>query len=519
MKKIKAAFQSFGHVIVDPVLYVAASGLLLAIATVCSLGGGAVADFGTLLSAATNSAVIGNLSVIFAVGLTAGFAKKQKANAAVYGLICYLMFLYVNNAYLTLTKQLAEAGEMGLFGTGQAMVLGLQVTDINVFGGIIVGCLSGWVYNKLIDVNVPEVARIYGGPRLALLAMTLVSIVFALVVTIVWPPVAETINHASVFINASGGLGQFIYSFLNRALIPVGLHHFMWMPFDYTAIGGTAIVAGESYSGAANIFFAELPHIASGAITTINDSVRFAMFGFGKEFLSLGAALAIVYNARTENKKAIMAMIVPLYVSAMLSGITEPLDFILLFASPALFMVYSLFYGLSETLLYLFGVRLFNIFGGIELITVNIALPWGVTKFPLYIGLGVVFAIVSAVVFTVMIRKMNIMTPGRAKDWAAEVDGDASQTMPVATITSSEQNEIATTIIDGLGGAENITSLGCCMTRLRVEVKNPELVSQDTIKKAIDKGLFVNGTNVQIVVGMDVHEWYDMLRPILRLED
>lgn len=113
MDKVKTAFQNFGRVIVDPILYLSVTGIILAIATVCSLGSGVVADLGTLLSAATNSAVIGNLPVIFAVGLTAGFAKKQKSNAAVFGLISYLMFLYVNNAYLTLTDQLAKAGAMG----------------------------------------------------------------------------------------------------------------------------------------------------------------------------------------------------------------------------------------------------------------------------------------------------------------------------------------------------------------------------------------------------------------------
>lgn len=202
MDKVKTAFQNFGRVIVDPILYLSVTGIILAIATVCSLGSGVVADLGTLLSAATNSAVIGNLPVIFAVGLTAGFAKKQKSNAAVFGLISYLMFLYVNNAYLTLTDQLAKAGAMGLYGTGQATVLGLQVTDVNVFGGVLIGCFCGWLYNKLIDVKVSEYIRIYGGPRLALLAMVPLSIVFGIGATIVWPPIANAISNASSFIAA-----------------------------------------------------------------------------------------------------------------------------------------------------------------------------------------------------------------------------------------------------------------------------------------------------------------------------
>lgn len=499
MDKVKTAFQNFGRVIVDPILYLSVTGIILAIATVCSLGSGVVADLGTLLSAATNSAVIGNLPVFFAVGLTAGFAKKQKSNAAVFGLISYLMFLYVNNAYLTLTDQLAKAGAMGLYGTGQATVLGLQVTDVNVFGGVLIGCFCGWLYNKLIDVKVSEYIRIYGGPRLALLAMVPLSIVFGIGATIVWPPIANAISNASSFIAASGGLGVFIYGFLNRVLVPLGMHHFMWMPFDYSAIGGTAVVAGQSVSGAANIFYAELPHIADG---------------------SLGTVLAMIATSRPENRKAVAAMLVPIYITAMLSGITEPLDFMILFASPILWVAYSLFYGLGEMLLFVLGVRLLNMYGGIELLTLGLPLPMGVTKFPIYIVLGIVFAAVSFIVLAMVIKKLNLMTPGRSAEWSAEVSGDNNALESSGTPeVDAKQQEMVQNIINGLGGKDNINTMGCCMTRLRVEVKDPDKVNAETIKKAIDKGLFKNGTNVQIVVGTNVHSVYDLLRPILNLDD
>lgn len=520
MDKVKTAFQNFGRAIVDPILYLAVTGIILAIATLCSLGSGIIADLGMLLSTATNSAVIGNMPIIFAVGLTAGFARKQKSNAAVFGLISYLMFLYVNSAYLTLTGQLAEAGAQGLYGTGQAMVSGLQVTDVNVFGGVLIGCFCGWLYNKLIDVKVSDYIRIYGGPRLALLAMIPLSIVFGIGVTVVWPPIASAISSASSFIAASGGLGVFIYGFLNRVLVPLGMHHFMWMPFNYSAIGGTAVVAGQSISGAANIFYAELPLIADGSLTIVDPSVRFAMFGFGKEFVTLGAVLAIIVTSRPENRKAVVAMLVPIYITAMLSGVTEPLDFMILFASPILWVAYSLFFGLGEMLLFVLGVRLLNLFGGIELLTVNLPLPMGVTKLPIYIILGVVFAAASFVVLTMVIKKLNLMTPGRSVEWSAEVSGDIDALESSGTMeVDAKQQEMVQNIIDGLGGKDNIRTLGCCMTRLRVEVKDPSKVSEETIKKGIDKGLFKNGTNVQIVVGTNVYSVYDLLRPILNLED
>ncbi len=519
MDKLKAAFQSFSRNIVDPVLYLAVTGIILAISTVCSLATGLVADFGTLLNAATNSAVIGNLSVIFAVGLCAGFAKKQKANAAVLGLISYLMFLYVNNSYLTLTGQLAEPGVQGLMGTGQATVLGLQVTDLNVFGGVFIGCLTGFIYNKLIDIKVPDYVRIYGGPRLALLAMIPIMLLISIAATIVWPPIADAINSASALINASGGFGLFVYSFLNRFLIPVGMHHFMWVPFDYSAIGGTATIAGETVAGATNIFYAELPLIADGTITTIDPSVRFAMFGFGKEFITLGIVLAMIHAARPENRKAVAAMLVPIYVTAALSGITEPLDFQILFASPLLWFVYSALVGLSEVVLYLIGVRVLNMFGFIELFTVNTSLPWDVTKFPLWFVVGAVFVALTFVMFRFLIGKFNYPSPGHRADWSAEVDGAEAGAEGIGAGAVAPENQKAMYIIDGLGGPDNIVQLGCCMTRLRVDVADESLVDDETIKKGVNKAIIHNGKNIQVVVGTSVHDLYDTLRPILHIED
>lgn len=513
--KIASSFQKFGHVIVDPILYLAVVGIVLAISTLFSLGSGLVANIGTLLSAMTNSAIIGNLSVVLCVGLTAGFAKKQKSNAAVFGLISYLMFLYANNAYLTMTNQLVKSGAagMGLFATGQASVLGIQVTDLNVFGGVIIGCLAGWIYNKAIDIKVPEVLRIYGGPRLALLIMIPVMIVFSILATIVWPPVASFINNASSFINTSGGFGVFLFGFLNRVLIPTGLHHFLWMPFDFTAIGGTAVVNGNTYYGAANIFYAEMPLIASGKITAMDSSVRFAAFGFAKEFCTLGAILAMIYCSRRENRKAVASMLVPIYITASLAGITEALDFIILFSSPWLWIAKGVLTGLSEMSLFLFGVRTYNIYGFIELFTVNLALPAGVTKFPLYLLIGVVFVGLTFAVFAFMIKKFNFMTPGRAEDWGEEA---AAENSPALTSSGSDMVE---NIILGLGGKENIVSMGCCITRLRTQVKDASLIDEAVLNKVPNKGIVKNDKEIQLIIGMKVHDVYDAVRPALRIED
>lgn len=511
LDKTKTAAQNFGRAIVDPVLYLAVVGIILAISTICSLNA-STELIGKLLSVATNSAVIGNMPLVFCVGICSGLAKKQKSNAAVLALIVYLMFIYVNNCYLTITGQLVADGAagMGLFATGQTMVLGLQVTDINVFGGVILGCLTGFIYNKLVNVPVPEYVRIYGGPRLVFLAMIPVVFVFSIGVTVVWPPIAQGIHHLSAFINNAGPLGVFVYAFLNRFLIPTGLHHFMWMPFSFTAIGGSLEVAGTLVQGGANIFYAEMPLLANGSLTVVDPSVRFVQFGFAKEFLTLGCVLAMIRTSRPEHRKSVAAMLVPIYIAACLSGITEPLDFIILFASPALWLAKGILTGLGETVLFVLGVRTYNIYGLIELLTVNLPLPWGPTKFPLYIAVGLVFVVITYFVFRFLILRMNIMTPGRALDWGNTAGAD-----PAAKPSRNNYSDMAEIIVRGLGGAANIETVGCCMTRLRVILVDPTKLDEDLIKTVCNRGIVKNSKEVQIIIGMQVQDVLDAVEPLI----
>ncbi len=513
-EKISAMFKSFGRVVVDPILYLAVIGIVLAISSLCSLGSGFFQNIYTILNAAANSAVLGNLPVILCVGLTAGFAKKQKANAAVLGLISYFMYVYINNAYLTLTNTLAVDGSAGmaLYGTGQQYVFGVQCTDINVFGGILIGCLAGYVWNKVIDVKVPEVLRIYGGPRLVLLVMIPVMVVFSILTAIVWPHVANAIEAISQVIESSGGFGVFIYSFLNRGLIPTGLHHFLWMPFCFTPIGGTATIAGEVYYGASNIFYAEMPLIANGTLTTLDPSIKYAHFGFAKEFITLGSILAMIHTSRPENKKAVSAMLVPIYITASLAGITEALDFTIVFASVGLWVLKNVIYGLAEVVLFLLGNGTYNIYGWFELITVNFlsGLPSSVTGIWVYMAVGIVFVGITFVSMSWFIKKFNVMTPGRAEGWGDEAEANSDVTYTDA---------MALTYIEALGGKENIKSVGCCMTRLRAEIKDFSKVNEELLNTVPNSGIFKSSNEIQLVIGLKVHDVYDLIKPILKIED
>ena len=162
--------------------------------------------------------------------------------------------------------------------------------------------------------------------------------------------------------------------------------------------------------------------------------------------------------------------------------------------------------------LFLSGCKTYNIYGLIELLTVNLALPMSVTKLYLYFIIGIIFTGLTFVVFTFLIKKLNINTPGRADDWGEEAGTNSSEPVVV-------NDEIANLIIEGLGGKDNVVTAGCCMTRLRCEVKDPSLVKDDILNKVPNRGLVKNGKEIQIVVGLKVHDYYDKIKPILRIED
>lgn len=513
-EKISSAFKKFSRAIVDPVLYLAVVGIVLAISSLCSLGSGLIYDIYTLLNAAANSAILGNLAIIFCVGLAGGLAKKQKANAAVFGLLTYLMFLYTNNAFLSMTGRLIADGAsgMGLFATGQAYVMGVQVTDLNVFGGIIIGCLAGYVWNKAIDVKVPAALRIYGGPRLAFLVMIPVIIVFSIIAAFVWPTVANAIAALSSAIDKSGGFGVFIYGLCNRGLIPTGLHHFFWMPFDYTPIGGTAVVGGTTYYGASNIFFAEMPLLASGELTAIDPSIKYGHAAFAKEFIALGSALAMILCAKKENRKAVAATMIPIYLTASLSGITEAMDFTIVFSSVGLWAFKAVLCGLAEAILFLLGNNTYNNYGWFELFTINVlsGIPTKITGLWVYLGLGVVFTALTTVLMSWFIKKFNVMTPGRADDWGEEANANANVEYTAAH---------AVTFVEAVGGKANIKSCATCMTRVRVELKDTAKVNEELLKSIPNSGLVKSGNELQLVIGMNVHDLYDKIKPLLKIED
>jgi PTS system arbutin-like IIC component len=302
----------------------------------------------------------------------------------------------------------------------------------------------------------------------------------------------------------TGLLGVFIYAFGNRFLIPTGLHHLLWMPFCFTALGGTAEIGGQVYNGAANIFYAEMAN--AGSITSLDPSLRFATFGFVKIFGSIAVSLALIHCAKKQRKEEVKGMILPSMFVAAVAGITEPLDFSFLFASPLLWLVHSLLTAISETILWGIGARTYMLYGLIDTFVSNSVFSPSVTKFYLVIIVGIVMSVIWYFIFVLLINKLNIKTPGREDDPEEIVVADAATGEQLVTASANDFD----LVVAGLGGKENIESISNCFTRLRVTVKDEELVDSAQLEKiSQQKGIVLNGTNVQVIIGMGVQSFKD----------
>jgi len=493
--------KRFSGAVIRPVLFLAVAGILLALSVILKMEGmpAPVVMLGKLIYTCVNSGVVGNLGLLFCIGLTCALADKKKGDAAVIAASTFLVFLYANNAWLVNSDMLIKAES--LYGTGQGMVLGVQVVDTGVFIGIILGCLNGWIFNKLCDTKFPEVLNPYGGTKFVFFVAIVCAGVLGVVMCYVWPVVNGWINGLQNFMYVSGYAGQFVYAFLNKLLIPTGMHHLLWMPFMYSAVGGTINVAGQQVAGSYNIFMAELGDVAS--ISTMDESIRFSLLGFGKWFGTIGTVLAFIRAARPKRRAQVRAMLVPAALVAVLAGITEPFDFMYLWASPVLYVVNAALDGLFQCVLFAAGFRAL-LTGLIETIPGLIALPANLSHWFVVIPVGAVATFVWYAVFHFLIVKLNLMTPGR------ELEGDANtaEVAPKETGAPEDsiQDEAVSSLIEGLGGDANIKRVINCFTRLRVDLNDMSLIDEEKINQLKNTGIIKGSNNIQIAVGMKVED-------------
>ena len=478
-EKVMNGLEKFSKAMLSPLSYISAAGLILvlgALLTSTSLSSmipvlqwTPIKLLGQLIYNCI-MVIINNLSLMFCVGIAAALAKKNKHQAAIIGLMSYFMYLTAGNVTLTQLGMLAEADPMvGLYGTGQSTVFGIQTVDMGVFGGILLGLVCGWVYNRTCEKQFKGIiTQIYSGNRWSFTCMVVFSILFGFGSCFFWPPVQSVISALTDLIATSGNFGLFLYGFLERFLIPTGLHHLIYTPFQFSALGNSLTVGDATYTG------------------------------FTKTFGYFGIVAAFIFCARKENRKKTAAVLVPLAFTASLASITEPLDFMFCFTAPILWVAHACISGLFIVLLHTFHVTGFttNLLGSVLM---NLSAGADKTNYPILYLLALCQIAVYFVVFTLLIKAFNIHTPGR-EEVSTETAGSAAPAKKASVKNAAEVQ----CVIDGLGGKENILSVDNCFTRLRVNIKDPAKLNEESINQLPNSGIVKKGTDIQIVYGLQV---------------
>lgn len=528
----KAPLEVFAKSIVQPMMYLSVAGILLIVGiiltnkTICALvpvlGSGPFQLVGAIVYQSLTF-IINNLSILFCVGIAGAMAKKNKGHASLIALMSFFLFLQANNIVLNATGSLADAsGVLGLTGTGQATVMGIQVLDTGVFGGIILGCIIGAVFNKYSNKQFPIALSMFSGVRFPFLIMIIISWIMGAGFCIVWPPVQGAISSVAGIIKESGNIGLFIYGMLNKLLVPTGLHHLIYTPFQFSDVGGTLTLGDQVIAGAYPIRVAEMAMTGQ----PFSDSTYFNSYTFNNLWPYIGIGLAFIFTAYKGNKDKTKAVIIPLIITAVLSCVTEPMDFLFVFAAPVLFVVHSVLSGVFLFLLKVLSVPAATAGGIINIVVSNLVLGVDKTNWPVMLVLGIVNAALYFFLFTFLIKKLNLHTPGREEESelaesVAEGEAAASVAVKQGAVASASAEGVDAGIADlvaGLGGKDNIEELENCFTRLRVNVKNPDLINEDLINHVPNSGINRNGNNVQIIFGMKVAEMRDKVENAIEKE-
>ncbi len=461
--------------------------------------------------------VFANLPILFAMGVAIGMARREKEVAALAAAVAFFIMHASISAMITI-----HGGTENLLAGASASVVGITSLQMGVFGGIIVGLGVAALHNRFYQIELPQVLSFFGGTRFVPIISALVYTLVGILMYYVWPPIQSVIYSVGNVVLNSGYVGTWIYGVMERALIPFGLHHVFYLPFWQTAVGGTMEVGGRMVEGAQNIFFAQL------ADSTVKQfSVSATRFMSGKFPLMIfglpGAALAMYKTARPEKRKAVEGLLVSAALTSMLTGITEPLEFTFLFVAPALYAIHCVFAGAAYMLMHIFNVGVGMTFSGgfIDLFLFGILQGNAKTNWIWVVIVGVVYFVVYYFLFSFLIRRFDLKTPGRevsdevklyhrsdvdkkrrgGKKEGVRTAGDLNGNSVSGSFKAPENDEISAQICEGLGGRDNISDVDCCATRLRCTVHQSAKVKTDVLKSTGASGVIQKGNGVQVIYG------------------
>lgn len=520
MKDFMKKVQRFGGAMLTPTLLFAFAGIMVGLAIVFKnpdIMGGLAAETSLWyrvwdIIAAGSWAVFFQLPLLFVIGLPIALAKKQPGRACLEAFLTYLTFNYFLSAILGYwgtsfgVNMAADVGNS----SGLAMIAGIKTLDTGMIGSLIISGIVVFLHNKYFDTELPDFLGIFSGSSFVVILGFFVMIPVAFAFAVIWPQIQIGIRSMQGFFVSSGNIGIWIYAFLEKILIPTGLHHFIYSPFAYD----NAIVEG----GTAVYWMTHLSEFATSTQSLKSMyPVGFSLSGMSKVFGSIGISAAFYKTARPEKKKIVAGLMIPVAATAMLVGITEPLEFTFLFLAPVLFFVHALLSATVATVAYAGGVV--GDFGGglINFITIN-WMPLGKYHWKTYVYqvvVGLIFAVIWYFVFVYLIKKLDLKTPGREADSEeaklySKKEYNELKAKNQAVVTKdgkkiSKNMQMAISFLELVGGSENVKDVTNCATRLRLTIFDADKVApQEAFKNAGAHGLVNNGEALQIIVGLSV---------------
>lgn len=527
--KIFGVLQRVGRSFMLPIAVLPVAGLLLGIGssftnetTIATYGLQGILGNGTVLHALlmimskAGNVIFDNLPIIFAVGVAIGMAKAEKEVAALSAMISFFVMHASINAVLLLAGKVLADGTIApdvLEGT-IASVCGIQTLQMGVFGGILVGLGVAALHNRFYKIELPNALSFFGGSRFVPIISTVTYVGIGILMYFIWPAVQNGIFALGGLVTGTGYFGTLIFGIIKRALIPFGLHHVFYMPFWQTAVGGTMMVDGNLIQGGQNIFFAQL---ASSDVTHFSaDATRY----FSGEFIFMifglpGAALAMYRCAKPEKKKAAGGLLLSAALACMFTGITEPIEFSFLFVAPMLFAVQVILAGSAYMVAHILNIAVGLTFSGglLDLVIFGVLQGNAKTSWIRIIPAGIVYFLLYYFLFSFLIKKFDLKTPGREDDdeetklyTKADVNARRTEAKEGESCRQAENSKDSRSaaIAMGMGGRNNITSVDCCATRLRCSIADSSLVDEKLLKSTGAVGVIVKGQGIQIIYGPQV---------------
>lgn len=473
--------QKLGKSLMLPVAVLPAAGILMGIGYwIDPTGWGANSAIAAFLIKA-GGAIIDNMAILFAIGVAVGMADDHEGTAGLAGLVSWLMIQTILSTGVVAMLKGIDAGEVNAaFGKIN-----------NQFIGILSGIIGSTCYNRFKNTKLPDALAFFSGKRSVAIVTALASLVACLVLFFVWPVVYSALVAFGEAILGLGAVGAGIYGFFNRLLIPVGLHHALNSVFWFDVAGVNDL--GNFWAGTGTL-----------GVTGQYMTGFFPVMMFGLP----AAALAMYHTAKPGKKKVAYGLLLAAAVCSFFTGVTEPLEFAFMFLAPGLYLIHALLTGISLAICALLPVRAgFNFSAGFVDWFLSFKAPMAVN--PLFIiPIGLIYGVIYYVVFRFAIVKFNFKTPGREDD----DDIDENQ----VTLANNDYTQVASIILEGLGGKGNIKSVDNCITRLRLEINDYTLVNEKKIKSAGVAGVIrPNKNNVQVIVGTKVQFVADEIQKML----